>query len=207
MFPNVLQQEIVNYLNVCTDINILQYLKKANKKIWYKHSKKEIRIDEYFHFKRYYINGVLHRDEKYGPAEIHYEYGKIVCNRYYQNDLLHRQNGPALEYPGSMVEEWWLNGKLHHLDGPAVVRYNGTKEWFLNGVQHRENGPATEFPDGHKNWYFNGVLHRLDGPAIEYSDGLKSFYVHGQKVNSKRNNKPMIPTPRLQNRKRKRHSK
>ena len=27
---------------------------------------------------------------------------------------------------------WWLNGKIHREDGPAVEYANGTKEWFLN---------------------------------------------------------------------------
>jgi len=28
---------------------------------------------------------------------------------------------------------WWLNGKLHREDGPAIEWSNGTKEWWLNG--------------------------------------------------------------------------
>ena len=27
---------------------------------------------------------------------------------------------------------WWLNGKLHREDGPAVEWPNGNKEWWLN---------------------------------------------------------------------------
>jgi len=27
---------------------------------------------------------------------------------------------------------WYLNGKLHRTDGPAVERINGTKRWYLN---------------------------------------------------------------------------
>ena len=33
---------------------------------------------------------------------------------------------------------------------------NGDKEWFLNGKLHREDGPAVEYADGHKSWYLNG---------------------------------------------------
>jgi hypothetical protein len=34
---------------------------------------------------------------------------------------------------------------------------NGTKKWFLNGKLHREDGPAVEWADGTKRWYFNDV--------------------------------------------------
>jgi hypothetical protein len=51
---------------------------------------------------------------------------------------------------------WYFNGKLHREDGPAVEYPNGTKVWYFNGVLHREDGPAIEFPDGNKYWYING---------------------------------------------------
>jgi hypothetical protein len=33
---------------------------------------------------------------------------------------------------------------------------NGTKRWWLNGKFHREDGPAVEYADGDKAWYLNG---------------------------------------------------
>ena len=43
-------------------------------------------------------------------------------------------------------KEWWLNGKRHREDGPAVEYcINGSKEWWLNGKRHREDGPAVEY--------------------------------------------------------------
>ena len=51
---------------------------------------------------------------------------------------------------------WWLNGKLHREDGPAVEMADGYKEWWLNGERHREDGPAIENADGTKRWYLNG---------------------------------------------------
>ncbi len=30
-------------------------------------------------------------------------------------------------------KEWWLDGKLHRLDGPAVENPNGNNEWYVNG--------------------------------------------------------------------------
>jgi len=33
-------------------------------------------------------------------------------------------------------KEWWLNGQLHRLDGPAVEWKDGYKEWYLNGKEY-----------------------------------------------------------------------
>lgn len=77
---------------------------------------------------------------------------------------------------------WWLNGKLHREDGPAVEYANGTKEWWLNGQLHREDGAAVEYAHGTKFWYLNGKRHREDGPAVEYADGDKEWWLHGNKL-------------------------
>ena len=29
-------------------------------------------------------------------------------------------------------KEWWVNGKIHRLDGPAIEWHDGTKSWWLN---------------------------------------------------------------------------
>jgi hypothetical protein len=55
---------------------------------------------------------------------------------------------------------WWLNGQLHREDGPAieypaVEYYNGYRAWYLNGECHREDGPACEWTDGRRSWYLN----------------------------------------------------
>ena len=77
---------------------------------------------------------------------------------------------------------WYLNGKRHREDGPAIEFTDGTKYWFLNGECHREAGPAIEDVNGVKCWYLNGELHREDGPAMEYADGYKAWYVDGEKI-------------------------
>jgi hypothetical protein len=53
---------------------------------------------------------------------------------------------------------WYLDGKYHREDGPAVERTDGGKEWYLNGKLHREDGPAAELADGNKYWYLNDKL-------------------------------------------------
>ena len=77
------------------------------------------------------------------------------------------------------TKEWYLNGKRHREDGPAIEWADGYKEWYLNGKLHREDGPAVEYADGHKRWYLNGSRHREDGPAVECADGTKEWYLNG----------------------------
>ena len=36
------------------------------------------------------------------------------------------------------------------------IEENGTRSWFLNGKLHREDGPAIEYANGDKYWYING---------------------------------------------------
>ena len=60
------------------------------------------------------------------------------------------------------------------------VYANGTKEWWLNGKHHREDGPAVERADGTKAWWLNGQLHREDGPAVERADGTKRWLLNGK---------------------------
>ena len=77
---------------------------------------------------------------------------------------------------------WYLDGKLHREDGPAIEYPNGSKRWCLNGELHREDGPAVENSNGSKYWYLNGEAHREDGPAFEYLDGSKYWYLNGKEL-------------------------
>ena len=58
--------------------------------------------------------------------------------------------------------------------------YGNCKYWYLNGKPHREDGPAIEANNGHKEWWLNGKLHREDGPAAEYANGDKFWFLNGQ---------------------------
>lgn len=59
-----------------------------------------------------------------------------------------------VDYRGT--KRWYLNNHLHREDGPAVEWSDDSKEWYLNGQLHREDGPAVEWSDGIKRWYLNG---------------------------------------------------
>ncbi len=93
------------------------------------------------------------------------------------------------------TKSWWLNGKSHREDGPAIEGSDGNKFWYLNDKLHREDGPAVEGSEGYKEWYLNGKLHREDGPAIEDSNGYKEWYLNGKKLTEEEYNNRMNPKP------------
>ena len=91
------------------------------------------------------------------------------------------------------TKEWFLNGKLHREDGPAIECADGGRRWYRNGELHREDGPAVEWSDGTKYWYRNGLRHREDGPAIEYYDGTKRWHLEGVEHSKEQFEKKMSP--------------
>ena len=78
------------------------------------------------------------------------------------------------------TKRWYLHGKCHREDGPAVEFADGSKSWYLNDQLHREDGPAIEWADGTKQWRLNGELHREDGPAYEDVIGVKEWWLNGE---------------------------
>ena len=70
---------------------------------------------------------------------------------------------------------------------------NGDKEWWLNGKRHREDGPAMEWADGSKSWYLNDKYHREDGPAIEYADGSKFWHLNDEEVTEEEHKRMTSP--------------
>src|ERR1700691_6641169 len=85
-------------------------------------------------------------------------------------DLPENYTGIA-EYPSGTIL-YYLNGKKHREDGPAVIwPTTGNEEYYINGLLHRKDGPAIIQPDGSMWYLLNGLLHREDGPAIINSSG------------------------------------
>jgi len=99
--------------------------------------------------------------------------------RWIQRGQLHRERGPAAEYPDG-TKEWYFHGQLHREGGPARELPDGTKEWYYHGELHREGAPARELPDGSYEWYSHGQLNREGGPARKLPDGTKEWYYHGE---------------------------
>ena len=61
------------------------------------------------------------------------------------------------------------------------VDMNGSKGWYVKGKLHREDGPAVEYANGTKAWRFKGMVHRTDGPAVMWADRDPEWYVNDKK--------------------------
>jgi hypothetical protein len=106
-----------------------------------------------------------------------------------------------IEYTVKVYEDgtkfWYLNGKHHREDGPAVEWADGSKFWYLDDKLHREDGPAIECEDGSKYWYLNGKRHREDGPAIEWANGGKCWCLDGKYLTQEEHRARMSPAKEL----------
>lgn len=69
---------------------------------------------------------------------------------------------PNFEIDDHGTKIWRLNGILHREDGPAIEYVSGTKIWYKQGYKHREDGPAIEYPSGLVYWRLNGVDIKLN---------------------------------------------
>jgi hypothetical protein len=108
---------------------------------------------------------------------------------YYLNNLLHREDGPAVQAING-DKSYWIDGMLHREDGPAVEWSNGNKVWYIRGqiLSEEEFNEKVkmipikkEFDDRIEYRLPNGKLHREgDLPAIEWRNGDKSYRIHGE---------------------------
>ena len=51
---------------------------------------------------------------------------------------------------------WYVTGRLHRTDGPALIWANGTQLWYVTGRLHRTDGPAVIWANGHQEWWVRG---------------------------------------------------
>ena len=55
--------------------------------------------------------------------------------KFLKNGFLHRRDGPA--YINEVGFSYWIEGKRHRLDGPAIETHDGSyKEWWIDGQQY-----------------------------------------------------------------------
>jgi len=85
------------------------------------------------------------------------------------------KNGLIISSKGHKA--WYQNDKLHRTDGPAIEYAYGDKAWYQNGKLHRTDGPAVEYSDGGKAWYLGGqrlTYSQLNSPSfMEFTTLLK----------------------------------
>jgi hypothetical protein len=84
-------------------------------------------------FEAYNIRGDYHRE--YGAAYIMYdENGKVIHEDYYQHDVYHRLDGPAINSYEGNGRSWFIRGKNINLKKIPVVLGNS----FYNFVPSDE---------------------------------------------------------------------
>ena len=65
------------------------------------------------------------------------------------------------------TKRYYINNVLYREDGPAIEYTNGDKHWFKNGMLHREDGPAIELNNGNMAWFFEDHFY---GVNIEFTN-------------------------------------
>jgi len=110
------------------------------------------------------------------------------------------KNGPIKSENG--VIRYYKDDVLHKEDGPAIIYPNEYEEWVIDGKTSRKDGPAIIYADGYKEWVVDGVTHRVDGPAVVRSDGTEAYYLYGT-MYSKEEYYKILPTIGLEEHKKK----
>lgn len=92
------------------------------------------------------------------------------------NLYLESTQEPEMQEFSDGTKQWRLNGKLHRVDGPAIIGL-GDERWMQHGNFHREGGPAVTMSNGSEFWYLHGNIHRTDGPAIKIANMKDQWWV------------------------------
>lgn len=167
----------------------------------------------------WWLNGKLHREggpaidipegyclwhqfkyDKYGeygaPKRLR-EFHRMMAKEYRISD----GKMPKSDFAGQHFgQEWWVGGKLHREDGPAIEYQDpeDTKSymhhWYLNGQCHREGGPAIDIQCGRihhplpnqdilygdQQWWRHGKLHREGAAAVISSRRVEKWFFDGK---------------------------
>jgi hypothetical protein len=146
----------------------------------------------------FYRHGFLYREGGLPSSIIYDEDGYLVEEKYTDKDgNYHRVDGPAvISYHEKCSRisraEWWINGKMHNVEGSAVKSYflDGNISYYCYkdevGRPHRDGSMPAEvyFNECGKvkieTYYHHGMKHRDHLPAnIHYNiDGSKSFIAY-----------------------------
>ncbi len=77
-----------------------------------------------------------------------------------------------------------MHSKYIH-DG-CHVNKEGVKHYYLDGKLHRENGPAIEYPDNSPWWFINDEFRPEDEISLEQNTSSKFWYLNGQRIDPKK---------------------
>ena len=66
-------------------------------------------------------------------------------------------------------EDIVIHDATYELD--ELIVNDGNQFWFLNGKRHREDGPAIEYKEGDKYWFLNGIEYTEE----KYNEKIKNL--------------------------------
>jgi len=165
---------------------------------WYKHGKLHRldgpAIERKDGSTEYWIDGVHLTEEEFeeGNPKIKQPQINESGTEIWRNEdgKLHRDDDLPAVTNKDGEQEYWVNGKLHRLNGPAIERKDGSTEYWIQGIkltkkEFEESMDWEKFEDLEEKEpisYRNelGQLHREDGPAVERKDGINSYYLKGK---------------------------
>lgn len=107
-----------------------------------------------------------------------------------------RNERPYKTHIKNLLGEFWFHetGVFHREVGPAIILFNGVQIWIHNGKLHRIDGPAI-IDAKNDSWiyYHHGLKHRIDGPAVQIktSSELSTAWYFDDKVHCD-NDRPAI---------------
>lgn len=77
--------------------------------------------------------------------KYYYKDGVSISTERDRGRILHRENGPAVEYADG-DKAWWFNGKKHRVGGPAIITGPGSgcsaglhlslENFFIEGIYY-----------------------------------------------------------------------
>jgi len=108
--------------------------------------------------------------EKYGLTAPEWEKDDQTFFCHGANGKLHKLNGPAVisfdQAERVIREVWYHEGQLHRVGGPAITEANGSYEYWFEGKRQSSHDKPAVHTKYRDEWYEEDLLHRIDGPAI-----------------------------------------
>lgn len=157
------------------------------------------------------VDGITETEEKDLPKNftglliVHNPTTMSRCFKHFIDGSLSREGDASITWNICPNEEWYQDGKLHRLDGPAVIKPGIEEYWiygtqlsiveFNNKVEELRTIISNALPtcytgiikvysnnskDYHYTWFRNGELNRTEGPSMVTQKGTKKWYKNNQ---------------------------
>jgi hypothetical protein len=85
------------------------------------------------------------------------------------------RNGLIIDENGD--KRWYQKDLLHRIDGPAIEYADGERRWFQKDLLHRIDGPAVEYANGNKQWWFRDFRYDFNNwlDLVDFTEPQKTL--------------------------------